>query len=443
MARRSIRFRITALAVLVVVVVLVLSSVLLVLLQRTSLTGSLDEALTDRAERVFSQVQAGKLATLIPRVSQDDFVQVLGPDGLVTASTPNLASAPALPIARPTSEGDVFDTRSDLGLDDDHVRVLSRALPDGGMLIVATSYDVVAESTAALVRALAWTVPPVAAALGALIWWIVGRSLRPVAVIRSEVAEIELTDLSRRVQEPGTGDEIDQLAATMNAMLARLEMSAERQRRFVADASHELRSPLTRMRTTLEVDLASGDSSEKEVVRSALEDVLDMQETVEDLLYLARADEGCIRLTMRELDVDDIVLREARRIATRGRVDVDVSGVSGAHVEGDPGQLARAIRNLLENAERHAVGRVALTLREDNGQAVLTIVDDGPGIPAEHATTVFERFSRLDSARSAQTGGVGLGLPITRDIVDRHHGTVLLRQCDGPGATFEVRLPLA
>jgi signal transduction histidine kinase len=143
------------------------------------------------------------------------------------------------------------------------------------------------------------------------------------------------------------------------------------------------------------------------------------------------------------VDLDDLVVREARRIQSHGRVDLDMSNVSAALVLGDSAQLTRALRNLLDNAERHAASQITLSLGEVNGQAVLTITDDGPGISAENAERVFERFGRLDEARSSETGGTGLGLAIARDIVERHDGSIQLTRIDGPGASFEVRLPLA
>jgi signal transduction histidine kinase len=221
----------------------------------------------------------------------------------------------------------------------------------------------------------------------------------------------------------------------MNDMLDRLQRATERQQRFVADASHDLRSPLARMRARLEI--GSGD------VDPLLEDVIEMQRLVEDLLYLARVDEGLLAIDAVPLDLDDLVLREVHRLEARQRVGVDYSHLSGAHVTGDPGQLTRAVRNLVDNAERHATSVVTLSLAESNGTAILTVADDGPGVATEDAEVIFERFRRLDDARSTETGGAGLGLAIARDIVERHGGTVRLEPTGGRGATFEMTMPLA
>ena len=358
--------------------------------------------------------------------------------------SPNLSGDPALALEVHAGPGDEIRTIEVSQVDDDMFRVLSRQLPDGLLLQLGTTYDVVAESAATLMTALAWIIPVLVLALAGMVWWLVGGTLRPVEEMRVEVAEIGATDLSRRVPRPGTDDEIDRLSMTMNEMLARLESSVGRQQQFVADASHELRSPLTRLRTELEVDLAeTTDSGERETLSGLLEEVVGMQRMVEDLLFLARSDAGKWDGAFQRLDLDDLVLQEGRRIQSHQRVEVDLSAVSGAHVTGDAGQLTRAISNLMDNAERHARSRVKLSLEESGAEAVLVVEDDGPGIPLQDAEMVFERFARLDEARTAATGGTGLGLAISREIVERHHGSLSLLPSDEGGARFELRVPLA
>jgi signal transduction histidine kinase len=229
----------------------------------------------------------------------------------------------------------------------------------------------------------------------------------------------------------------------MNDMLARLETSVGRQQRFVADASHELRSPLTRLRSELEVAMAEvAHTEQRAVLRGLLDEVLGMQVMVEDLLFLARSDAGQANGSFRSVDLDDLVLEEAKRILSHQRVEVDLSAVSGAQVRGDRGQLTRAIRNLMDNAERHAATRVELSLQESDEDAVLVVADDGPGIPYQEATRIFERFTRLDEARTTGAGGTGLGLAISREIVDRHQGSLSLLPTDGGGARFQLKIPL-
>jgi signal transduction histidine kinase len=445
MQPRSIRFRITAIATLAVAGVLTAGGAALVFLQRDGLIASLDETLSQRADDIVALIETGPiLPDELAAGSNEGFAQVVGPGGEVVVSTPGLSDRPALPPEPIPASDDTFRTIEVPEVDDDMFRVLSRQVAGTGVLHVGSTYDVVAESAATLVTSLAWIIPVLVVALSVLVWWLVGGTLRPVEEMRLEVAEIGATDLGRRVPRPGTNDEIERLAATMNEMLARLETSIGRQQRFAADASHELRNPLTRIRAELEVDLADPmDPKQKAVLESLLEEVVGMQHMVEDLLFLARGDAGHAPGVFRRLDLDDLVLKEARRIQSHERVEVDLSAVSGAHVMGDPGQLTRAIRNIMDNAERHAEARISLSLEESADMAVLVVADDGPGIPDHESDRVFERFTRLDEARGAGTGGTGLGLAITREILERHRGSVSLLPSDGSGARFELRVPLA
>jgi signal transduction histidine kinase len=288
--------------------------------------------------------------------------------------------------------------------------------------------------------------PLLVALVAATTWAVVGRALRPVERIRARVAAIGGRDLQARVPEPGTGDEVDRLASTMNEMLARLQGSAERQQRFVADASHELRSPLTGIRAQLEVDLAHpGAADPLATERQVLDEVDRLQRLVADLLVLARHDAGGAAGPGRPpcaLDLDDLVLREARRLREGGRVEVDTASVSGAQVVGHADELVRVVRNLVDNAGRHAASRVVLALREDDRWAELTVADDGAGIPADQRDRLFDRFTRADDARARDQGGSGLGLAITRALVTDHGGTVELAPST-TGACFVVRLPVA
>ena len=191
--------------------------------------------------------------------------------------------------------------------------------------------------------------------LALLVWWLTGRVLRPVEAIRREVASIEGDQLHRRVPAPDSEDEIARLASTMNEMLDRVEDATDRQRRFVADASHELRGPLTRLRSSLEVTIAHPDGVDAvALARDLLGDTVELQKLVDDLLFLARSESGSLDAPHEPVDLDDLVLEEARKLRERGTVEVDVSGVSAARTLGAADQLARVVRNLSSNAERHA-----------------------------------------------------------------------------------------
>ena len=234
----------------------------------------------------------------------------------------------------------------------------------------------------------------------------------------------------------------------MNGMLGRVEDATDRQRRFVADASHELRSPLTRIRTELEVDEAHPASADRAATaRSTLEEVVGMQAMVEDLLHLARADAGAGARAnggAAPVPLGEVVRGAASDLGTAtGRV-VDTTAVVDVVVPGERGPLRRLVTNLLDNAHRHAGDRVAVELRAEGGRAVLVVVDDGPGIPADERERVFGRFTRLDEARTAGSGGTGLGLAIVREIAERHGGHAVAAEPVGTeaGARIVVTLPI-
>ncbi len=254
----------------------------------------------------------------------------------------------------------------------------------GTTVLVAASLDDVADGTAALGGALVVAVPLTAAVLAGIVWWAVGRALLPVEDIRTRVDSITAANLDARVPEPDTAEEIFRLSRTMNAMLGRLQDSADRQRRFVADASHELRSPLARMRTELEVDRAHPGSADLAATsRSVLDEVVSLQQLVEDLLVLARGDADAVDLHHPvPVDLDEVVGRLATRVRATG-VAVDTREVRPVQVPGDPAALERAVWNLLDNAARHARCRVTVTVEESGGGMARAIVtDDGPGIAA-------------------------------------------------------------
>ncbi|HZD23845.1 MAG TPA: HAMP domain-containing sensor histidine kinase [Acidimicrobiia bacterium] len=441
--RRGIRFRVTAVAVGVLALILVVGGVVLVALQRSSLTTTIDQALIQRAGDLTALVAGADFDGSFPAGAGGGFAQLVAADGTVLASTSNLSGADPLPVGLPAGDSDLIRTISGLGGDDDSFRVLSRPIGEDAVLHVGAEFEVVAEAAESLTGLLVVVLPLLILASAGLIWWMVGRTLSPVERIRAEVAEIRPDELQRRVPEPGTGDEIDRLAETMNEMLSRLESSTERQKRFVADAAHELRSPLTRIRTTLELETRTGKPVAAGEDKDLLQDVIEMQRLVEDLLYLARADEGAAEPILQALDLDDLVISEAQRIQAENRVAVDLGGVSGAHVKADPVQLRRAVRNLLENAQRHANQHVSVALAEQAGEAVLTVADDGPGIPESDSERIFDRFTRLDDSRTLETGGSGLGLAIARNIVHSHGGSLRLATSETAGAVFELRLPLS
>ncbi|WP_435603397.1 sensor histidine kinase [Streptomyces sp. bgisy130] len=266
-------------------------------------------------------------------------------------------------------------------------------------------------------------------------WLVTRRALRPVEGIRGEMAAITAsTDLSRRVPVPSSKDEIGRLARTTNETLAALESAVERQRRFVADASHELRSPIASLRTQLEVGVAHPELLD---VPGAVEDTVRLQRLAADLLLLARLDAG-ERPGEARVDLAAMVREESsQRVADR--VPVRTGELASVEVAGSRGQLGRVLGNLLDNAQRHAVASVRVAVVREGEWAVLRVEDDGPGVPESERERIFERFVRLDDARARDDGGAGLGLAIARDVAVRHGGSLAVRT----GSVFELRLPVA
>ena len=451
----TVRFRITALAALVVFVVLALTGIGLVAAQRELLTGGVDATLRQRADDVEAELRDAPAVALSrswgSRGDDDNVTQLVGPGDEVLASSINIAGYRAPVADDPSGRGDAYRTVGELATYDTEYRVLSRLVPVDGIagvtwvvVHVATDIDEIHDGAEVLTDLLVVIIPVVAALLAVVVWWLTGRTLQPVEDIRGQVALMGGADLHRRVPEPPTDDEIARLARTMNGMLERLETAQRRQQRFVADASHELRTPLTRIRSELEVDIAHPERADPMATQGrVLDEALAMQGLLDDLLRLASADAGAGGADFAPVDIDDIVLREARRLRDRGRVEVDVHGVSAGQAHGDAGQLVRLVRNLADNAERHAARTVRFSLGEEGGHLLLVVADDGPGIAAADRERVFERFTRLDDARTRDAGGAGLGLAIVAEIVARHHGTVVaVPPPDGAaGARLEVRLP--
>ncbi|MEV0174202.1 HAMP domain-containing sensor histidine kinase [Streptomyces sp. NPDC050803] len=281
--------------------------------------------------------------------------------------------------------------------------------------------------------------------IAASTWIAAGRILRPVEAIRAEFADLSAHHLDRRVPVPRAGNEIALLARTMNTTLDRLQTAVERQRQFVADASHELRTPLACLRTELELALNRSEAADwPQVVHDAHEDTKRLQDLTEDLLLLARLDaDHTDRRRDRSVDLTDLVRDEtARRRPPRGltvHVHTDPGPVA---VQGHPMLLARVLGNLLDNAERHATSTITVRLTHDpdRREAAVEIQDDGSGIPPEEHERIFERFTRLDDARTRDAGGSGLGLAIAHRIATTHQGTLTLTPGAG-GAHFVLRLP--
>ncbi len=264
--------------------------------------------------------------------------------------------------------------------------------------------------------------------------WMVGRSLRPVEAMRAEAAVITASELDRRIPNPGTGDELEQLAATFNDTLGRLEASSEATERFAADAAHELRSPLTGIRAAVELR-AGGD----ELLTDAIGELDRANRLIDDLLLLARSEASPAQGV--EVDLDDLVREDVATARIAFPAVTFETDLEPARLLGDQDRLRRVVANLIENAADHCQSRVAVSLRSLDGSLRLIIDDDGPGIPGPERERVFERFARLDESRARSTGGSGLGLALVAEIVGDHGGTVTIGEAPLGGARLEVTLP--
>ncbi|WOX07408.1 HAMP domain-containing sensor histidine kinase [Streptomyces sp. N50] len=280
--------------------------------------------------------------------------------------------------------------------------------------------------------------------IGAAVYFTVRRSLRPVEAIRVLTASVTANDPRERVTVPATGHEIAALATTINSTLQRLDDAADRQRRFVADAAHELRSPLTTLLASLEVALAYPERTDwPAAATTAARQTRRLQALAEDLLLLARLDTRTPAADPDTVDLAALASRLSEQYPLAERpLTLTCDSTDPAPAHGDPDAYERLLRNLVDNAARHAAHRIQITVRNEDDWVVLTVHDDGPGVPAEDAERIFERFVRLDDARSRDHGGTGLGLAIARDLAHRHRGTLTLAP-QTLGACFRLRLPRA
>lgn len=397
---RAVRVRATVITVLAVALALVAGGTVLVLGLRAELTNDVRDAARTRAGEVAQVIEAGRGMPEVTVADPDEeFLQVVDQRGTVVAASSNVEGLPALARLRPGGSTEV-----DTPIDEDPFLVVAVGARDGDRRLTVLDGRTpagVAEATSTVTRMLLIGLPVLLLLAAAATWVAVGRTLRRVA--QAEAA----------------------------------------QRRFVSDASHELRSPVATVRQHAEVALAHpGRADAGRLAGTVLDEAVRMQRLVDDLLFLARADEEAIRLRRRPVDLDDLVLEEARRL--RERQDgprVDSGGVSAGRVLGDEDALRRVVRNLAENAARHARSRVALTLGTTGGVVRLDVDDDGPGVAEGERARIFQRFVRLDEARARGQGGAGLGLAIVAELVAAHGGTVRVGTAPGlGGARFTVTL---
>jgi signal transduction histidine kinase len=435
----TVRAGTTAAATVIVAVAFLGGALVLFGVLRHTLVDEVKDAARTQALEVARELETGQPPTLEVAASDEQLIQVLGPDGAVLASSRNVEGDAAVARLGPGESAQV-PTPLD---NEDFLAVAEAAQTSAGprTVLVARALVGVFETTAVVSQLLLVGLPLLLLIVAATTWVMVGRALVPVEAIRREVDEISAAQLHRRVPLPGTEDEIGRLAATMNRMLGRLEDARNSQRRFVSDASHELRSPITTIRQHAEVALAHPDRmTAEELAEVVLAEELRIQRLVEDMLLLARADEH-VPPRRAPVDLDDLVFDEVQRLRSSTSPRVDTSGIGAARVHGDADGLRRLLRNLGENAARHATGRIDIALSERDGSVVLTVDDDGPGIPESERERVLQRFVRLDEARSRDEGGSGLGLAIVDEVARAHNGSVSISQSRLRGARVQVTFP--
>ena len=451
LARRAapgtVRTRVTAVAGLALTAAVVLGLVVMYRLQLNSADRTIDGQLRTYATQIEQSAVRGRLPQPLPPsgLGQTAQAQVLASDGTVLAGYPrSLAHRPALYLYTlpPGSTRPVRTPAGDRILPDDLSEYGEHATVGGRPVTIITTARTYLQSQVeqTFARLLVIGVPVLLVLACGTVWLVVGRALRPVEQIRAAVTAITSADLSQRVPEPGTDDEIGRLARTMNDMLARLEDAAARQRRFVADASHELRSPLTAIRTGLEVGLAHPDRAPwPQIAGRAVRQSQRLEQLIAQLLALARADAQ--QLAARRQPVDLAALLADLGAATPAPgISIDLSVPTGTTTAGNPEDLSRMFRNLLDNAVRYARHRVLVTAAARPDGVVIQIADDGPGIPAEERQRVFGRFVRLDASREQASGSAGLGLAIAREIATAHGATIVLTEAPGGGTRAVVSM---
>jgi signal transduction histidine kinase len=477
--RLSVRARSTLLASVIVGLALLAGSALLLGIYSAQLVGRIDDTL----ER-----QAAERAALLDRgIDPLDLVPLLRDEAMVwigtTDGTTLAVAGPVQPLSAPLPDrigetGELYlqatersaeealehgpggEAESELEGEEnegrDHeseehgggspvqlmeLRVASAATADGSRLVVVgAQVEGITGAVGSLGRLFLIGLPPLVALVAALTWYTTGRALGPVERIRARADEISGANLDGRVPVPEGRDEIHHLAETVNEMLARIEAHDRSLRQFTADASHELKSPVANLRTL--VDTARFDDPAWPALRSGLTAESErLRDLVENLLYLASHDAGRPPPPRTDVALDELLFREAELVAATGRVAVDIGGVEPAVVPGAAADLGRLVRNLVDNAVRHATTRIALAVEVEAGAVTVLVGDDGPGVAEADRDRIFERFTRLDPARARTDGGAGLGLSIVAGIAEEHHATVSVGRSPLGGAEFRVRFP--
>jgi heavy metal sensor kinase len=455
--RWPIRARITAWYVVLLAAIVAAVGAFLVVRLRSDLTDSIDRSLQPAAEQIADGYRAEGAAEAVDvavsvLTGERPAAQILDPSRRVVVSfgdpvsrAPMLAPAGMAAVLR----GGELTRTVELGPDRQRFRLVARPTERRGRRQVAVAVESMANVDRSVRRVLVLLLVAGPAALAATAlggWWLARRALRPIERMTARAAAIDLERIDDRLAVPPTGDEVAQLASTLNAMLDRIAHGVEEQHRLVADASHELRTPLAAMRAEVDVSLRADDlpPAARRVLESAREEVDRMTRTVDDLLVLASLDEGRLELLVAPLDLHDVAARAVASLsplAASRAVALRVEGREAAAV-GDAERLGHAVRNLIENAIKFSPqgGEVVVSTWATDGEVGVTVRDEGPGVAPEVRERIFDRFFRADSSRTRSTGGSGLGLAISREIALAHAGRVWVDDTAGRGSAFSLAL---
>jgi len=446
MSRIPIRVRLTLAFALAMAVVLAAIGAFLYVRLGSSLDEAVDEDLQTRLAEASAQVARGGVVTSAGD-PEERVVQVLRPDGTLVASTsldkPLVGDADA---ARAREAHAWFVLSHVTGLDG-RIRVLAAPVDtEQGSRVVLVGASL--EDRDDAMRSLLWLLvvaAPIALLLASLLGYgLATLSLRPVESMRREAAAISATEPGRRLSVPPSRDEVSRLGETLNAMLERLEAALERERGFVADAGHELRTPLSLLKAELELALRRprSEAELEEAVRSAAYETDRLAQLAEDLLLLARSDRSQLTLEREPVAVEPLLNAVASRFRGRaadaGRT-IEVDAVDAPDVTADRGRVEQALGNLVDNALGHGSGAVRMSAVERNGHVELHVLDEGPGFPAQFLPHAFDRFAQADTARSG--AGTGLGLAIAEAVATAHGGSAHAENRADGGSDVWLALP--
>jgi signal transduction histidine kinase len=416
-------------------------------LLRRTLASDAESQLVDRVDEVQLLIDHQRLTRILaPTGREVGQVQVIAPNGDVVAVTPGLADSTRLDVIDEPPLGEqttaTVDGATIGGIPGQQYRMVARTIDSavGPLTIFAvTSLDSADRAERDLRNSLIIGVPLLVALAAFLIYRVVTRALAPVDAMRAEVDRIEAADLSGRVEAGSSDDEIANLGLTLNRMLDRLETESRRQQLFAAAASHELRSPLSTIRTELEVGLTYPDRAEwTKVAEDSLIEVARLEDLTRDLRMLTRSRSmqasAAVPIELSEVVASEVALRRPERGI---RYE---TALASAPMTADPDAVVRVVRNLFDNAERHAASEIRVIVTSDTNGIVLTVANDGPAIPEAERERIFEPFMRLDEARSLDIGGSGLGLAIARSIMTALGGSIVAAAVES-GAEFRASFP--